>query len=51
LITGDLKIADFGLATVYKYKGQTRKLNDRCGSPPYGTPPDHPLDLLSSNSR
>jgi len=35
--TGDLKIADFGLATVYKYKGQTRKLNDRCGSPPYGT--------------
>lgn len=29
-------ISDFGLASVYKYKGQQRQLTDRCGSPPYG---------------
>ncbi|KAL8277271.1 hypothetical protein RQP46_010340 [Phenoliferia psychrophenolica] len=35
---GDLKVSDFGLASVYKYKGQERKLTDRCGSPPYAAP-------------
>ena len=34
--TGNLKVSDFGLATVFKYKGQERLLKDRCGSPPYG---------------
>lgn len=29
-------MSDFGLATVFKYKGQERLLKDRCGSPPYG---------------
>ncbi|GAA5928355.1 hypothetical protein JCM1841_003539 [Sporobolomyces salmonicolor] len=35
---GNLKISDFGLATVFKYKGQERMLKDRCGSPPYAAP-------------
>ncbi|ORY86703.1 kinase-like domain-containing protein [Leucosporidium creatinivorum] len=35
---GNLKISDFGLATVFKYKGQSRLLRDRCGSPPYAAP-------------
>ncbi|GAA5956365.1 hypothetical protein JCM10213_000553 [Rhodosporidiobolus nylandii] len=35
---GNLKISDFGLATVFKYKGQERLLKDRCGSPPYAAP-------------
>ena len=33
-----VKIIDFGLATVFRYKGQTRKLNKRCGTPPYLAP-------------
>lgn len=36
-LAGNLKVSDFGLATVFKYKGQERFLKDRCGSPPYGT--------------
>ncbi|GAA5886823.1 hypothetical protein JCM16303_005718 [Sporobolomyces ruberrimus] len=36
--SGNLKVSDFGLATVYKYKGQERLLKDRCGSPPYAAP-------------
>ncbi|GAA6025457.1 hypothetical protein JCM10207_005732 [Rhodosporidiobolus poonsookiae] len=35
---GNLQISDFGLATVFKYKGQERLLKDRCGSPPYAAP-------------
>ncbi|GAA6036460.1 hypothetical protein JCM8097_003518 [Rhodosporidiobolus ruineniae] len=35
---GNLKVSDFGLATVFKYKGQERLLKDRCGSPPYAAP-------------
>jgi hypothetical protein len=35
-LLGNLKISDFGLATVFKYNGRTRLLTDRCGSPPYG---------------
>ncbi|KAL9116120.1 MAG: hypothetical protein Q9227_000489 [Pyrenula ochraceoflavens] len=35
---GDLKIADFGLATLYEYQGK-RKINTTlCGSPPYIAP-------------
>ena len=45
-LAGNLKVSDFGLATVFKYKGQERLLKDRCGSPPYGTldeePPSYP---------
>ncbi|KAK4047311.1 Chk1 protein kinase [Microbotryomycetes sp. JL201] len=35
---GNLLVSDFGLATVFKMKGQTRLLKDRCGSPPYAAP-------------
>ncbi|GAA5907845.1 hypothetical protein JCM6882_004572 [Rhodosporidiobolus microsporus] len=35
---GNLLLSDFGLATVFKYKSQTRLLKDRCGSPPYAAP-------------
>lgn len=35
---GDLKIADFGLATLFKYKGDKKKSSTFCGSPPYIAP-------------
>ncbi|GBE84122.1 Serine/threonine-protein kinase CHK1 [Sparassis crispa] len=37
---GTLKISDFGLSSVYKLKatGETRLLNERCGSLPYVAP-------------
>ncbi|KDN50390.1 Pkinase-domain-containing protein [Tilletiaria anomala UBC 951] len=35
---GDLKIADFGLCSVYKYKGKERSLKGACGSLPYIAP-------------
>ncbi|KAJ3365437.1 Chk1 protein kinase [Allomyces javanicus] len=35
---GNLKISDFGLATVYRYKGNRRTLTTPCGSPPYLAP-------------
>ena len=38
LTPGNLKISDFGLASVFKYKGQSRLLRERCGSPPYAAP-------------
>lgn len=40
LLDGDanLKISDFGLASVFKYKGKSRLLQERCGSPPYAAP-------------
>jgi serine/threonine-protein kinase Chk1 len=38
---GNLKIIDFGLATVFKHKGQTRILTTPCGSPPYVSPEIH----------
>ncbi|KAM0754477.1 kinase-like protein [Meredithblackwellia eburnea MCA 4105] len=43
----NLKVSDFGLASVWKYKGQERKLTDRCGSAPYAAPElakPHPYD-------
>lgn len=45
---GNLKVSDFGLATVFKYKGQERLLKDRCGSPPYG---EYPLFAALSELR
>lgn len=35
---GDLKIADFGLATLFKYKGDKKQSTTFCGSPPYIAP-------------
>jgi len=35
---GNLKITDFGLCAVYKYKGKERLLSGRCGSLPYVAP-------------
>lgn len=40
-INGNLKIIDFGLATVFKHKGITRILTTPCGSPPYVSPEIH----------
>lgn len=36
--SGDLKIADFGMATLFQYKGQTKTSSTMCGSPPYIAP-------------
>jgi len=38
IIEGNLKITDFGLATLFKYKGVTRRLTSACGTPPYVAP-------------
>jgi serine/threonine-protein kinase Chk1 len=35
---GNLKLSDFGLCAVYKYKGKKRLLSGRCGSMPYVAP-------------
>jgi serine/threonine-protein kinase Chk1 len=35
---GNLKLSDFGLATVYKHKNKTRILTTPCGTPPYLAP-------------
>ena len=35
---GNLKIADFGLATLFEYNGQTKLSTTLCGSPPYIAP-------------
>jgi serine/threonine protein kinase len=35
---GNLKLADFGLCSVYKYRGQERDLLGACGSLPYIAP-------------
>ena len=37
-INGNLKIADFGLATLFEYKGNTKLNTTCCGSPPYTAP-------------
>lgn len=36
--SGDLKIADFGMATLFEYKGQKKMSSTMCGSPPYIAP-------------
>ncbi|KAK3341259.1 kinase-like domain-containing protein [Lasiosphaeria hispida] len=35
---GDLKIADFGMATMFEYKGARKQTSTMCGSPPYIAP-------------
>ena len=35
---GNLKIADFGLATLFNYSGQRKTCKSSCGSPPYTAP-------------
>ena len=35
---GNLKIADFGLATLFEYKGVKKLCRTSCGSPPYTAP-------------
>jgi len=35
---GNLKIADFGLATLFEYQGSTKLSTTMCGSPPYIAP-------------
>lgn len=32
---GNLKLTDFGLATVFLYKGKRRLIKTPCGTPPY----------------
>ena len=36
--SGNLKIADFGLATLFQYNGATKLSTTMCGSPPYIAP-------------
>ncbi|KAF4634837.1 hypothetical protein G7Y89_g3259 [Cudoniella acicularis] len=36
--SGNLKIADFGLATLFEYNGNTKLSTTMCGSPPYIAP-------------
>lgn len=40
---GNLKISDFGLCAVFKYKGKERTLSGRCGSLPYVAPEVRPF--------
>ncbi|KAK6949000.1 hypothetical protein Daesc_009072 [Daldinia eschscholtzii] len=35
---GNLKLADFGMATMFEYKGQRKLSTTMCGSPPYVAP-------------
>ncbi|KAI1209646.1 Pkinase-domain-containing protein [Annulohypoxylon truncatum] len=35
---GNLKIADFGMATMFEYRGQKKQSVTMCGSPPYVAP-------------
>ena len=37
-VSGNLKITDFGLSTVFRYKDKERKLERCCGTPPYVAP-------------
>ncbi|KAH8682259.1 serine/threonine-protein kinase chk1 [Xylariales sp. PMI_506] len=36
--SGNLKLADFGMATMFEYKGQRKLSSTMCGSPPYIAP-------------
>ncbi|KAL5032627.1 Chk1 protein kinase [Batrachochytrium dendrobatidis] len=40
---GNLKISDFGLATVFKHKNIIRTLTTPCGTPPYVAPEIHAM--------
>lgn len=48
-ITGQIKISDFGLCSVFRYNGQTRQLSEQCGSLPY-VAPEVQLILLANHS-
>jgi serine/threonine-protein kinase CHEK1 len=43
---GNLKIADFGLATVFEYNGKMKMCTTLCGSPPYIAP-----EVISCSTR
>ena len=43
---GNLKIADFGLATLFEYKGVQKLCHTSCGSPPYTAP-----EVVTCNTR
>ncbi|ODM22948.1 hypothetical protein SI65_00537 [Aspergillus cristatus] len=45
-VDGNLKIADFGLATLFEYKGATKLSTTFCGSPPYIAP-----EVIACSSR
>lgn len=36
--SGNLKLADFGLAELFRYQGKEKKLKEACGSAPYAAP-------------
>ena len=38
---GNLKLSDFGLATIFQHKGAKRTLTTPCGTPPYVAPEIH----------
>lgn len=44
--SGNLKIADFGLATLFEYQGKTKLSATMCGSPPYIAP-----EVITCSSR
>lgn len=37
-VSGNIKISDFGLCSVFKLNGKERSLSGRCGSLPYIAP-------------
>ena len=37
-LEGNLKLADFGLAELFRYQGREKKLVEACGSAPYAAP-------------
>jgi serine/threonine-protein kinase Chk1 len=45
---GNLKIADFGLATLFSYQGQRKVCKTSCGSPPYTAPEVVTCDSLAA---
>ncbi|KAI4287953.1 MAG: hypothetical protein L6R35_002790 [Caloplaca aegaea] len=45
---GNLKIADFGLATLFKHNGLTKLCKTSCGSPPYTAPEVVACDSMMS---
>ncbi|OAA68202.1 serine/threonine-protein kinase [Niveomyces insectorum RCEF 264] len=55
--SGNLKLADFGMATMFEYKGSRKQSSTTCGSPPYIAPEvlacsgrHQPLPLPQSSS-
>lgn len=42
LFLDNLKITDFGLATVFRHQGKERYLGRCCGTPPYVAPEVQP---------